>query len=86
MALIPIAAYAPREFMRLYHVNVDEAVKIHHDIQSKFSVGMHWGTFPLTAEPVMEPAQKLKQYQLDNFITLSLGETLSVGVQPHSPN
>ena len=86
LALIPIGAYAPRDFMRLYHVNVDEAVKIHHDIQSRFSVGMHWGTFPLTAEPVMEPVQKLEQYQLDNFITLSLGETLSVNVQPYSPN
>ena len=44
ISLIPIGAYAPRWFMQDMHVNPDEAVQIHQDVQSRFSVGMHWGT------------------------------------------
>lgn len=79
LALIPIGAYAPRSFMKLYHVNVDEAVEIHQDIQSDFSVGMHWGTFPLTAEPVMEPKQWLEKKQgmlAAPFVTMEIGGTV----------
>ncbi|MCW8955289.1 MAG: MBL fold metallo-hydrolase [Gammaproteobacteria bacterium] len=66
LALIPIGAYEPRWFMKGYHVNPEESVKIHLDIQSKYSVAMHWGTFILTDEPLDEPPKKLKQ-ALENF-------------------
>ncbi len=82
LALIPIGAYAPRDFMQTYHVNVEEAVKIHHDVQSQLSIGMHWGTFPLTAEWPMEPFEWLNQLRNSEkinsdtqFITLKIGET-----------
>ncbi|MEE4243942.1 MAG: MBL fold metallo-hydrolase [Kangiellaceae bacterium] len=82
LALIPIGAYAPRSFMSKYHVNVDEAIMIHNDVNSKFSIGMHWGTFPLTAEPVIEPMQLLRNKTkagLDNpFITLSIGQLIKL--------
>ena len=61
LALIPIGAYEPRWFMKPYHVNPEESVKIHMDIKSRYSVGMHWGTFILTDEPLDEPPEKLKQ-------------------------
>ena len=35
--------------------------QIHKDIKSKRSIGMHWGTFILTDEPMREPVEKLKQ-------------------------
>lgn len=60
LALIPIGAYEPRWFMRDHHVNPDEAVKIHQDIRSRYSVAMHWGTFILTDEPLDEPPLKLQ--------------------------
>ena len=43
ICLIPIGAYAPRWFMQDMHVNPDEAVQTHQDVQSRFSLGMHWG-------------------------------------------
>lgn len=61
VALIPIGAYAPRWFMRSYHVNPAEAVKMHQDLRSRYSVGMHWGTFILTDEPLDEPPVKLAE-------------------------
>jgi L-ascorbate metabolism protein UlaG (beta-lactamase superfamily) len=45
--------------MRAYHVNPEESVRIHQDIHSLYSVGMHWGTFMLTDEPLDEPPLKL---------------------------
>lgn len=61
IALLPIGAYEPRWFMKSYHVNPDEAVQIHKDIRSNYSIAMHWGTFILTDEPLTEPPVKLAE-------------------------
>lgn len=86
LALIPIGAYAPRWFMKTYHVNTQEAVQIHHDIKAKLSLGMHWGTFPMTAEPAMEPYENLQKIKKQggikegtDFKTLKIGESYLIG-------
>jgi len=82
LALIPIGAYAPRWFMKQQHVNPEEAIQIHKDIGAKKSIGMHWGTFQLTAEPIREPVERLEKavnnslLQEGEFTTLAIGETL----------
>ena len=81
IALLPIGAYAPRWFMSGYHVNPDEAVKIHIDVRAKYSVGMHWGTFILTDEPLDEPpgelTKALKKHDIkeSSFQVYQHGET-----------
>lgn len=81
IALLPIGAYAPRWFMKSYHVNPYEAVQIHKDIRSEYSIAMHWGTFILTDEPLTEPpvklAEALKKHQLpvSAFEVYQHGET-----------
>jgi L-ascorbate metabolism protein UlaG (beta-lactamase superfamily) len=59
VALLPIGAYEPRWFMRSNHVNPDEAVRVHLDVQARQSVAMHFGTFQLTDEPIDEPVRAL---------------------------
>lgn len=83
LSLIPIGAYAPRWFMKDMHANPEEAVQIHLDVGSKFSIGMHWGTFlNLTDEPLLEPPQRLQEVMVEReldpkgFVTLQHGETL----------
>ncbi len=39
---IPIGVYAPRWLIQDMHVNLEEAVQIHQDVQSRFYVCMHW--------------------------------------------
>lgn len=84
LALIPIGAYEPRQFMKHSHINPEEAVRIHQDIDSQFSIGVHWGTFVLTTEPVDEPPKRLQSaadaagLAPDSFISMSLGETRKV--------
>lgn len=68
VGLIPIGAYEPRWMMSPQHVDPVEALQMHDDIGAKFSIGMHWGTFILTDEPVDEPP-KLLAKALENAET-----------------
>jgi len=84
LALIPIGAYSPRWFMQKYHVNPIEAVKIHEDVNARKSLGMHWGTFPMTAEEPGEPVKVLRQEKQaknmseGSFITMAIGESIRI--------
>ncbi len=81
LGLIPIGAYAPRWFMAAQHVSPEEGLQIHRDIGAKQSIGMHWGTFQLSAEPMMEPAERLadavarSEFDENSFVTVAVGET-----------
>jgi len=59
VALIPIGAYEPRSFMRDVHLNPKDAVQAHIDLHAKQSIGIHYATFQLTAEPISEPVTSL---------------------------
>jgi N-acyl-phosphatidylethanolamine-hydrolysing phospholipase D len=81
IALIAIGAYEPRWFMQTSHVNPAEAVQIHIDLGAKRSVGVHWGTFPLTDEALDDPPQQLatartsRNLDEDKFFVMAVGET-----------
>ncbi|MBM3381453.1 MAG: MBL fold metallo-hydrolase [Betaproteobacteria bacterium] len=80
-AFIPIGAYAQRDFMKDQHNNPEEAVAIHLDVKSKTSVGMHFGTFQLSDEPIDEPCEllrtetKIKSLPSSEFTCMEQGET-----------
>ncbi|CAO2658238.1 Nn.00g059610.m01.CDS01 [Neocucurbitaria sp. VM-36] len=61
LGLIPIGAYAPRWMFSNVHANPKDAVNIFLDTKCKKGLGMHWGTWVLTEEEVLEPPRKLKE-------------------------
>jgi N-acyl-phosphatidylethanolamine-hydrolysing phospholipase D len=81
LALLPIGAYEPRWFMSAQHVDPAEAVRIHGDLGAERSIGIHWGTFQLTDEPLDEPPQALGRAARaagladDAFTVLAVGAT-----------
>jgi L-ascorbate metabolism protein UlaG (beta-lactamase superfamily) len=81
LALLPIGAYEPRWFMRDQHMDPDDAVRAHLDLQAKVSIGTHFGCFQLTDEgfddPVIELEAQLKRHNVaaESFQVLETGET-----------
>lgn len=65
LALIPIGAYAPRWFMKDYHINPSEAVKVFQLCGARRAVAHHWGTFQLADEAVEAPRQGLEEALLE---------------------
>lgn len=84
LSFLPIGAYEPRWFMKASHMNPAEAVEAHRRIGSRLSVGIHWGTFPLSDEAVDQPLADLaaaltaQHVPSSAFRTLGFGETLRV--------
>lgn len=78
---MPIGAYEPRWFMVQQHVNPDDAVRMHQDLGQPWSFGIHWGSFPLTSEPVHQAATDLALARArhgvsaSRFVLLPQGET-----------
>ncbi len=92
LSLLPIGAYAPREIMASVHASPEDAVGMHLDTRSVRSIGMHWGTFPLTPEPTHEPVTRLAAAALkarlpsDAFVAVKVGATVGAteGAAPDS--
>ncbi|MDC3055215.1 MBL fold metallo-hydrolase [Candidatus Pelagibacter sp.] len=63
-----------------YHTNPEEALGLAKDLKSKKVIGMHWGTFVLSLEPILEPPLRFKQnaekfgFEKDDAIIFKIGE------------
>jgi len=60
LALLPIGAYNPPSF-RNVHANPADATRAFLDLNARWMVPMHYGTFKLSHEPMDEPLQLLEQ-------------------------
>tara|TARA_B100000614_G_scaffold66827_1_gene59205 strand:- start:203 stop:1204 length:1002 start_codon:yes stop_codon:yes gene_type:complete len=84
LALIPIGAYSPYWFMGYSHVTPDEAIQIAIDLEATKSIGMHWGTFILSDEPILEPKEWLKissKKENIDFVTVKPGELIDLSFE-----
>ncbi|KKF96697.1 N-acyl-phosphatidylethanolamine-hydrolyzing phospholipase D [Ceratocystis platani] len=82
LGLIPIGAYAPRAAFSPMHANPFDAVEIFKDTRCKRAMGIHWGTWALTTEEVMEPPRLLREAlkrsgieEAGTFDTCNIGES-----------
>lgn len=81
LAALPIGAYDPAAIMRFVHMNPEEAMQAAVDLGAGIAVGMHYGTFDLTDEPLDEPPRRFhaaaSRHALDGVTawTMKVGET-----------
>ena len=89
LTLINIGAYnfypmMPYKDKSAYHTNPEEALSIARDLKSKKVIGMHWGTFVLSLEPIMEPPIRFKDnaekygFKKEDAIIFKIGEIQSL--------
>ncbi len=81
LAFLPIGAYEPRWFMGVVHMNPADAVQALQDLGASHALGMHYGTFQLTAEAIDAPPAELAKALAaanippERFVAPDTGET-----------
>ena len=86
ISMINIGAYDFRPMFdkSIYHTTPEEALNVAQDLRSKKVLGMHWGTFVLSLEPIMEPSIRFKEnaekfgFKKKDAITFKIGEINSL--------
>ena len=86
ITMINIGAYDFRPMFdkSIYHTTPEEALNVAKDLKSKKVLGMHWGTFVLSLEPIMEPPIRFKEnadkfgFKKEDAITFKIGEINSL--------
>ncbi len=81
--LAGIGAFAPRWFMSPSHMHPAEVAQSCNELQSKNLLPMHYGTFDLSDEPLLEPARLIQQLKRENAFASNLvlpavGEFISI--------
>ncbi len=82
LTMINIGAYnfKPMFDKTIYHTTPEEALNVAKDLRSKKVLGMHWGTFVLSLEPIMEPPIRFKDsaekygFNKEDAIIFKIGE------------
>ena len=59
--MLEMSLQDPRWIMSPMHANPFDSVNIFKDTKCKRAMGIHWGTWVLTEEDVLEPPQMLKK-------------------------
>ena len=86
LTLINIGAYDFRPMFdkSVYHTTPEEALEVAKDLNSKKVLGMHWGTFVLSLEPIMEPRVRFKDsaekygFKKDDALIFKVGQISSL--------
>jgi len=81
LAMLPVGAYEPNWFMKPVHMSPPEAVRACADLGARRMATMHWGTFLLSAEPLLAPVLRAEQawaeagLAREDLWDLAIGET-----------
>ena len=81
LAALPIGAYDPPAMMQPVHLNPEEAVQAGLVLNARRMLGIHYGTFDLTDEPLDEPPRRFhaeavrRDLDASRIWTPAVGET-----------
>jgi N-acyl-phosphatidylethanolamine-hydrolysing phospholipase D len=81
LAALPIGAYLPKAMMHPWHLNPEQAARAGRELKGRHLLGMHFGTFDLSDEPLDEPPRRFRAagptegYAPEEVWVLRIGET-----------
>lgn len=81
VAMLPIGAYDPEEFMGPQHTTPEQALQAFCDTKARLFVPMHYGTFKLADDTPQEALERLENarrsggIEADRIVLLPYGET-----------
>jgi L-ascorbate metabolism protein UlaG (beta-lactamase superfamily) len=84
LSLLPIGAYDPKWFLTEFHIDPNEAAIAHKELNSSYSMAIHYGTFKLSDEDYHQPGIDLNialikhDIKLENFRLISEGKAFDV--------
>jgi L-ascorbate metabolism protein UlaG (beta-lactamase superfamily) len=67
-ACLPLGAYEPRWFMGSQHMSPEQSLAAFADLAASHFVGMHWGTYDLSNEPVEAGPELLAQVAAERSV------------------
>ncbi len=82
LAILPIGAYEPRWLMSLQHMSPNQSLDAFANLKAKHFLGMHWGTYDLSDEPLDHGPRVLRELvegrklEKDCFHVLSHGGSI----------
>jgi len=86
VALLPLGAYEPRWFMGAQHMPPEDSLQAFHDLGARHFIGMHWGTFDLSDEPldhgirdILPEQVDVRRLSTDRIHPLATGGVLALG-------
>jgi len=77
LAVLPIGSFRPEWFMAAVHMSPDEALRAHHALRARTSLGIHFGTFALGDDGEDEGPARLRELLAQDpqrFWVLGFGE------------
>lgn len=80
IALLPIGPCLPRAFMKNSHMNAKESGQALIDLNAKYMVPMHWGTFYLGGDRFDTPVNELIYWWEDNSQLLGNKKLMLLGI------
>ena len=61
VACLPLGAYEPTWFMASQHMSPEQSLQAFHDLGATHFVGMHWGAYDLSDEPIEAGPEWLRE-------------------------
>lgn len=81
LALVPIGAFEPSPLVADMHSTPEDAALILAELRARLGIGIHWGTFALSPEPLRAPADRFLAASEGHrqARVLRIGETIALG-------
>jgi L-ascorbate metabolism protein UlaG (beta-lactamase superfamily) len=84
VALLPIAPCEPQAWLATSHMNAEQAIVAYQDLNARYMIPMHWGTFNFGCDIPTGPLDRLRaawKGSADQLLLPKIGQRLQIPLQ-----